>query len=60
LILAGDDDPIVKTQNQRILHRLLRHSELRMLENAGHLLLLDSPENSAAIVTSFLGKKDCS
>jgi hypothetical protein len=31
-----------------------------MLENAGHLLLLDSPENSAAIVTSFLGKKDSS
>lgn len=56
LILAGGDDPMVKTQNQHILHRMLGNSELRILENAGHLLLLDSPETCAHIVTSFLAK----
>jgi pimeloyl-ACP methyl ester carboxylesterase len=58
LILAGDDDPVVKTQNQRLLHNLLRQSELRILENSGHLLLLDSPQTAARIVTSFLEKKE--
>jgi pimeloyl-ACP methyl ester carboxylesterase len=54
LILAGDDDPIVRTQNQHILHRLLRNSELRILDGQGHLLLLDSPELSGPIISSFL------
>lgn len=54
LILAGGDDPMVKTLNQHILHRVLPNSELRILENAGHLLLLDSPETSARIIMSFL------
>jgi pimeloyl-ACP methyl ester carboxylesterase len=54
LILAGDDDPIVRTANQHILHGLLRNSQLCILEGQGHLVLLDSSELSGPIVSSFL------
>ncbi len=54
LIVAGDDDPIVKVGNQYILKRLIRNSDLRVLKQAGHLLLLDSPERSAPIIEMFL------
>lgn len=56
LILAGDDDPVITTRNQHTLHRVLRNSELRILQNAGHLLLLDSAEISAPIITTFLDR----
>jgi pimeloyl-ACP methyl ester carboxylesterase len=56
LILGGGDDPVFKTHNQHLLHRALRNSELRILEGAGHLLLLDTPEISAPIITSFLDR----
>lgn len=54
LILAGDDDPIVRTTNQQLLHRLLRSSQLCILEDQGHLVLLDTPELSGPIVSAFL------
>jgi pimeloyl-ACP methyl ester carboxylesterase len=54
LILAGDDDPLVPPVNQRILHGLLRNSDLVMIESAGHLLLLESPETAADVVRAFL------
>jgi pimeloyl-ACP methyl ester carboxylesterase len=54
LILGGGDDPIVRPANQHILHRLLRNSDLTLVESAGHLLLLEDPERSAALVRTFL------
>jgi pimeloyl-ACP methyl ester carboxylesterase len=53
LILGGDDDPIVKTKNQLILHRLIKGSALQIIEEAGHLVLLDSPEKIAPIIDGF-------
>jgi pimeloyl-ACP methyl ester carboxylesterase len=54
LILGGGDDPIVKTKNQLILHRLIKGSALQIVEEAGHLVLLDSPEKMAPIIDGFL------
>jgi pimeloyl-ACP methyl ester carboxylesterase len=56
LVFGGDDDPIVNTNNQRILHRMLDRSELRIINGAGHLVLIDSPEQSATIIELFLAQ----
>jgi poly(3-hydroxyoctanoate) depolymerase len=54
LVLAGDDDPIVPTLNQRILSKLLRRSELQLVPRAGHLLLIDTPDVAANTIERFL------
>lgn len=57
LILAGDDDPIVRTSNQHILHALIRHSTLRVFPDAGHLALVDTPEVAGPVIEEFLGPR---
>lgn len=54
LILAGGDDPLVRTPNQHILHRLIRSSTLRIFEDAGHMLLLERPGELRPLIESFL------
>ncbi len=54
LILAGDDDPIVRTSNQHILHALIRDSTLHVFRDAGHLALVDSPEVAGPVIEEFL------
>ncbi len=54
LVIAGDDDPIIRTFNPRLMARVLRHSTLHIVPDAGHLLLLDSPELVAPVIERFL------
>jgi poly(3-hydroxyoctanoate) depolymerase len=54
LILAGSDDPIVSTFNPRLLARFIRHSTLNIIPEAGHLLLLESPEKVGPLIDTFL------
>jgi pimeloyl-ACP methyl ester carboxylesterase len=54
LILAGGDDPIVSTFNPKLIARAIRHSELQILPDSGHLLMVDSPEIVAPIIEDFL------
>jgi poly(3-hydroxyalkanoate) depolymerase len=54
LILAGDDDPIIPLVNARIMHRLIRGSELHIY-HGGHLELAAHPERIAPVVEAFLG-----
>jgi poly(3-hydroxyalkanoate) depolymerase len=54
LVLAGDDDPIVPLANARILDRLIPDSRLHVVRGAGHLVLLENPAVTAAVVTDFL------
>jgi pimeloyl-ACP methyl ester carboxylesterase len=56
LILAGDDDPIVKIENQHILRTVLKRSELQIIHGAGHLVLMDSPAESADVIEPFLAR----
>jgi len=58
LVLLGAEDPIVHVVNGRILRRLMPHAELRVVPRAGHLFLLDQPDDAAAIVRDFLGTAD--
>jgi len=54
LIIAGGDDPIVDTFNPRLIARLVRRSRLEVIPDAGHLLLVDSPEVAAPLIEEFL------
>jgi pimeloyl-ACP methyl ester carboxylesterase len=53
LILAGDDDPIIPLANARIMHLLIRRSELNIY-HGGHLDLVSEAGRMAPIVEAFL------
>lgn len=53
LLLAGDDDPLVPLVNAKIMHRLIRHSELHIY-HGGHLDLISDTQRLAPLVESFL------
>jgi len=54
LVLSGDDDPIVPLINGRILARCIPHAQLHIVRHGGHLFLLESPAEIAALVAAFL------
>lgn len=56
LVLAGDDDPLVPAFNPRLVARFLRRSTLRIIPNAGHLLLIDSADVVAPMIEEFLAE----
>jgi poly(3-hydroxyalkanoate) depolymerase len=53
LIIAGTDDPIIPLINARIMHRLIRGSELHVHEG-GHVALVTEAATLAPVVTRFL------
>jgi poly(3-hydroxyalkanoate) depolymerase len=55
LILAGRDDPIVPLANARLMARLMPNANLKILDD-GHLFLVTSPVESAAIIETFLAE----
>jgi pimeloyl-ACP methyl ester carboxylesterase len=54
LILAGTDDPLIRTYNANILNILLRGSELRLIEGEGHFFIVTSAVETASYVHEFL------
>jgi pimeloyl-ACP methyl ester carboxylesterase len=54
LVLGGNDDPIIRTSNQRILGRAIPHARVEIVDKAGHLLLFERPEIAAGIIEPFL------
>jgi len=54
LILNGDDDPIVRVVNGRIMAVLMPKSRLHVIRGGGHLFLLDRPDETAGLVDDFL------
>jgi poly(3-hydroxyoctanoate) depolymerase len=54
LILNGDDDPIVRTVNGRIMAALIPHSTLHVIRGGGHLFLLDQTVETVGLVDDFL------
>jgi len=55
LVICGDDDPITPQLNHRIMAALIPRAQLCTIEGGGHLVLMDSPERVAPIITRFLG-----
>lgn len=56
LILAGDDDPIAPVFNAKVMARLIRRCELRVVRGGGHMLLFDSPDVTAPVIAEFLDR----
>lgn len=56
MVIAGDQDPIIPTINQKILNKLVPGSRLHLVEGAGHLLLIDRPADSATAIEAFLAE----
>jgi pimeloyl-ACP methyl ester carboxylesterase len=54
LILAGDDDPIARPINARILAALLPNARLHIVAGGGHLFMVLRPEHTAGIVLEFM------
>jgi poly(3-hydroxyalkanoate) depolymerase len=54
LVISGDDDPLVPVENSYLLAAHIPDARLRIVQGAGHLFLIDQPEEPAAIVTRFL------
>ncbi|MGV9711436.1 alpha/beta fold hydrolase [Gordonia sp. NPDC003424] len=56
LVLQGDDDPVVRTVNGRILASRIRHARLEVLPGAGHMMMFDEPERVGPIIDRFLAE----
>ena len=54
LVVAGDDDAVVPLGNARLLAGRIRDSRLHVVPGAGHLLLIDQPEDVVPPVRRFL------
>ena len=54
LILTGDDDPLVRPYNSRLIHRLMPNSELKILEGEGHFMIVSSANELADHIREFL------
>jgi poly(3-hydroxyalkanoate) depolymerase len=55
LIMSGDDDPIIPLANARLMHSLIRRSELHVY-HGGHLDLVTEAAELAPVVDRFLGR----
>ncbi|HKS27212.1 MAG TPA: alpha/beta hydrolase [Pyrinomonadaceae bacterium] len=54
LVLHGDSDRLIPTENGRILARVIPRAELVLIEEAGHRFMTDKLEESARAILSFL------
>lgn len=54
LVMTGDDDPIIRVVNGRILARLIPNARLHVLRGGGHLFLIDQAQESAELIRQFL------
>jgi len=54
LVIAGTDDPFVPVVNGRILTRMIPNARLVTIDD-GHLFLVTSADDSAEIISEFLG-----
>jgi poly(3-hydroxyoctanoate) depolymerase len=54
LIVAGDDDPIIRVPNARFMAWRMPDARLRIVQGGGHLFLLDQPETVIGDIRAFL------
>jgi pimeloyl-ACP methyl ester carboxylesterase len=54
LILCGRDDALCPVHRHELMHDLIPHSTLHIVENAGHLPTLEQPEETTAALLRWL------
>jgi poly(3-hydroxyalkanoate) depolymerase len=54
LVLAGDDDPIIRVVNARVMAALLPNARLHVIRGGGHLFLIDEAHESARLIREHL------
>ena len=54
LVLAGDQDPIARLVNARVMARLIPDGRLHVVEGGGHLFLFTRGREMAGVVDDFL------
>lgn len=57
LVMIGDDDPLMRVANARVLARFLPNAELKIIPGGGHLFGILQPEMTARTISDFLGGK---
>lgn len=58
LILAGDDDPLVRPVNAKIMSLLIPNCRLEIIPGGGHLFLLHNSKAVTPTIREFLNKPD--
>jgi pimeloyl-ACP methyl ester carboxylesterase len=58
LVIAGENDLIIPTQEAESLAKSIPHAQLAMIPNAGHLASLENPSAVIASMKEFLGKSN--
>jgi pimeloyl-ACP methyl ester carboxylesterase len=58
LIIHGDSDLLIPTENGRILARVIPNAELLLLKEAGHRFMTDKTDAASEAILSFLGKAE--
>jgi len=56
LVMSGDDDPLIRLINARILAALLPMSRLEVVRGGGHLFMAVHPQDTARTVSEFLAQ----
>jgi pimeloyl-ACP methyl ester carboxylesterase len=54
LVIVGDDDPLVRLCNAKIMAHAIPRAQLQVIKGGGHLLLNDQAPDAAAVVDRFL------
>jgi poly(3-hydroxyalkanoate) depolymerase len=54
LVLAGDDDPLVRMGNTRMLAGLIPNAQQHVISGGGHLFLLEHADECATRISAFL------
>lgn len=54
LIICGDEDKMIHPSHSHRLNKLISGSELNIFPNAGHMLLLEKPNEISELIFSFI------
>lgn len=58
LLLAGDDDPLVRPVNAKVMSLMIPNCSLEIIPGGGHLFLLHNAHAVTPIIRAFLDKPD--
>jgi poly(3-hydroxyalkanoate) depolymerase len=54
LVMGGDDDPLIRTFNLRVLKALLPDARLHLVRGGGHLFMIQRPDETAREIAAFV------